>query len=528
MFYKIEIFLSSLDVILILSKFLSLKQIKNGYIALCPFHSEKNPSFFFDAIKKRYYCFSCNRRGNILNFIMDYKNLSFKEVLEFLLTFSSDFKKKRRLLPKYLELLNTISQIYFRNLKRNFFLDKNLSFFLSKRGINLDNINTFKIGFAEGLDNLSKILFNFGYQENLLIDSGVFFLKNGSFLDRFQNRIVFPIRNVNGQIIAFGGRSLIDNFKPKYINSAETRFYSKSLEFYGLYEALNFFKTSTVIIVEGYIDVITLHSYGIKNVISILGTSFTKDHFKKLKSIYRNIIFCFDGDKAGRSASIKTAFSCLSYIQYGNFIGFILLPRNYDPDSFFKDGKKNKFLGFLKKPIYLLDLIFNRLKFNFKFKSNENENENENEDKNLKFLSYIFKFLCSISNIYIKKIVFYYFFKNYFNNECILFNHFSSLLFKFEKNAVSCAIRAAFLMLKNRDLFFKIEQNRFLFSKNINFLSDINFFFEVFILIKRYRLIDLNNINIFLFQKIKLEKFSYFNLKEDDFFSLLHEIYEKC
>ncbi|HIH2762110.1 MAG TPA: toprim domain-containing protein [Candidatus Azoamicus sp.] len=127
-----------------------------------------------------------------------------------------------------------------------------------------------------------------------------------------------------------------------------------------MYESFNSVKCSTVIIVEGYIDVITLHKYGIKNVMLVLGTAFTKEHFKKISSIYKNIIFCYDGDSAGRSATERTAFFCLQYLQYANTIGFILLPIGHDPDSFIKCGFKNRFY-FFKKPIYILDLIFNRL-----------------------------------------------------------------------------------------------------------------------------------------------------------------------
>ena len=226
MYYNLKDFLLSIDVYSVFSNFLFLKETKNGYLALCPFHLDKTPSFFLNSFTKRYYCFACHKKGNILTFVMDYKKFSFRESLDFLSVYflnGCNFKKK---ISRSFELVNLVSNLYFKNLKKNYFLNKDLNNFFYKRNLSFDDINSFKLGFSENKFNwLSYMLFKFGYLRKHLSSSGLFFIKDDSFYDRFRNRIVFPIRNIYGQIIAFGGRSLNDKFKPKYINSSETTFF---------------------------------------------------------------------------------------------------------------------------------------------------------------------------------------------------------------------------------------------------------------------------------------------------------------
>lgn len=519
MHYKVEKFLLSLDVLNILNNFLIFKKLKNGYLALCPFHSDKHPSFFFNSLKNRYYCFACHKKGNILDFVMEYNKLSFRDALLFLSKYSNLKIEYKNTNLKSFELLNVISNIYYDNLKKNFDLNKNLKFFILNRVIDFNCIDFFKIGYSENENIfLQNILFNFGYNKNLLLQSGVFYIKNSLCIDRFKNRIVFPIRSIDGEIIAFGGRSLNDFFKPKYINSSETSFFSKKLEFYGLYEAFNFFKSNTIIIVEGYMDVITLHRFGIKNVIAVLGSSFTKHHFNKIKSIYKNIIFCFDGDKAGKLASVRTAFSALSYMSYGNFIGFILLPEEFDPDSFLKAGNRSLFLNFIKKPVYLLDLIFNRIKSKISFF----------KDDKFKFFSVVLSLLDRISNLFIKKIIFFYLFKKRFNEDYYSFNFFKYYSLFLKKN-ITLGLKLSFFVIKNREFLFKFDRNYFLLSKNLDFLSDINLFFEVSILIYRYNLNNFNTINKFLFRKININEFNSinsFSIGKSYILSLFDKLYE--
>ncbi|HIH2762423.1 MAG TPA: DNA primase [Candidatus Azoamicus sp. MARI] len=523
MYYKLNDFLYSFNVQSVISKFISLKDTKNGYLALCPFHLDKTPSFFLSASTKRYYCFACHKRGNVLTFIMEYKNLSFNSSLDLLSSYIPlGYKVKKK--PKSFELVNVVSDVYFKNLKKNYLLNKNVYAFFDKRNISFTDIDIFKLGLSESnVSWLSDILFNLGYSVRHLHFSGLFFLKNGFYFDRFRYRIIFPIRNIYGQVIAFGGRSLDDKFKPKYINSSETTFFSKRSEFYGLYESFSSIKCSTIIIVEGYIDVITLHKYGIRNVIAVLGTVFSKEHFKKISSIYKNIIFCYDGDNAGRIATERTAFFCLQYLQYAMSISFVLLPMGHDPDSFIRCGFKNRFLDLLKKPIYILDLIFNRLAYKF--------NLNRYKDK-ISFFSEVFKVIDKSINLYLKKVLFFYFFKKFFEHENIIFDYINFNLVAVKKNFICpMGLRAAYFLCKNKNYILKININKFLYCNNLDFFSDINIFFETLILLRRNTSIDLKIINNLIFNKIDLNKLFSFNVDfdtDDIFKSFLNKIYDIC
>lgn len=523
MHYNLKDFLYSIDIYSVLSKFVLLKEIRNGYLALCPFHLDKTPSFFLNAFTKRYYCFACHKKGNVLTFIMEYKKLSFREALDFLSVYVVSTYKFKKKLSKSFELVSLVADIYFKNLIKNYFSNKDLKVFFYNRHITFDDISTFRLGYSDNTFGwLTDVLLKLGYSLKHLSLSGLFFIKNTLYIDRFRHRIIFPIRNIYGQIIAFGGRTLNENFKPKYINSSETNFFSKRSEFYGLYESFNSIKCSTIIIVEGYIDVITLHKSGILNVIAVLGTSFTKEHFKKISSIYKNIIFCYDGDDAGRRATVRTAFSCLQYIQYANVISFVLLPIGYDPDSFIRSGFKNKFLYLLKKPIYILDLIFNR--FIFKFKAMHEKNK-------MLFFSNLFRVVNKISNLYLKKILFFYFFKKCFEHESIIFDYIDLSVNRIEKKYVfPLGFRAFYFLFKNPNMVSCIDVNIFFSCCNVCFFSDINLFFETLILIIRSKSIDLKTINNFILNKINLNDFIFFQFDDsiDIFMSLVNKIYKGC
>lgn len=523
MYYKIKDFLLSIDIYSVVSKFILLKEARNGYVALCPFHHDKNPSFFLNLFIKRYYCFACHKKGNVLTFVMDYKKLSFYDALNFLsINFSPKYKVKKYL-SKSDELINVVSDLYYNNLLKNIESDKNLIQFVKSRGISIDDIDTFKLGFCSGNFNwLASILIGLGYSSKYLSLSGLFVFKNGFFYDRFRYRIIFPIRDIHGNVIAFGGRVLKDEFKPKYINSAETFLFSKKSEFYGIHEAFLFSKCDTIIIVEGYMDVITLHKYKIKNVIAVLGTAFSKEHFKKISSIYKNIIFCYDGDNAGRLATIRTALSCLEYIFHGVCINFVLLPQNFDPDSFIKAGYIDKFLEFLKKPVYILDLVFNRLIFNFGYK-----------DK-IEFFSEVLFLVKKIQNLYLKKFIFFFFFRRHFEVESIIFDYarYNDRAQYFSVSAISSLdFKACYFLLKKRELISFVNLNYFLCSYKIDFFSDVNSFFETLIIIRRNRLIESKFINYLILNKIDFinsESLNLIKVNESEFLKLLSEIYKSC
>ncbi|QKX01135.1 DNA primase [Wolbachia endosymbiont of Dipetalonema caudispina] len=311
----------------IVSKKVKLVKRGDSFVGLCPFHNEKTPSFFVNDIKGLYYCFGCLAYGDVFEFIIRTESLNFKEVL------------KKLALVTGIELprdLNTTKSEKNRkrssalNLATNWFVQKNHEVIshLKQRKILPKIINKFKIGYAPS-SGLKEYLNFLGIEDEILIDVG---LINKNFCDYFRNRLIFPIYNIFGQVIGFGGRALSSKQQPKYLNSPENRLFRKRENLYGLNFALSeILRKQQVFIVEGYFDVIAFHQAGINNVIATLGTAISIEQIKNLWRFAKEISICMDGDDAGCSAAIRIAEFILPILRPGYTLKFINLSNNRDP-----------------------------------------------------------------------------------------------------------------------------------------------------------------------------------------------------
>ncbi len=374
--------LSRVDIVEIINDKVKLKQYGNNYKGLCPFHAENTPSFSVSKSKQFYHCFGCGASGDVIKFLTEYEGLTFIEAVEKLALIANikipeTGNTKHEDYGQLFQVNNFVLPIFKNNLQKN----HNALNYLESRNISKDEIEFFDIGFSnDSWDFLSKKL----KEEKLLkeaMDVGLVAEKNNKIYDRFRNRVIFPIKNSAGNVIAFGGRTLNPEEPSKYINSPESKIFYKSSEVYGLFEAKQIInKIDKVVVVEGYTDVIALYINGFKNVVATLGTAFTKSHLNKLLRYTKNIIFCFDGDKAGKNAAWKALTNSLSEIRDNVSIEFAFLPDGKDPDQLCRESGKNSFEKVMSSSLLLSEFMFENLK--------EGLNLNNVEDKS-KFISKI-------------------------------------------------------------------------------------------------------------------------------------------
>ena len=464
--------LSKINIINVLKSFIHLKKSGNGYFANCPFHEEKTPSFFVSEKKQKYYCFGCHRSGNIISFLIKYKSMRFIEAINFLLkrTKNKNIQNICKEISIYY-ITKIITKLYNKNLIVKWYYNNKLLNFLHKRNLNFNIIKRFQVGFVDDTWNfLSK---NNHLSQNIkskLELLGLLIKKEKIIYDRFRNRVIFPIRNINGETVGFGARTLDDNLKPKYINSPESKIFSKKNEFYGIYEAKIYNDTHVyIIVVEGYLDVISLNRHGITNVVAVLGTFFSKNHFKILKLLYKKIIFCFDGDKAGQNASLRTAYSCLSYADLNIFIGFMILPQKHDPDSYINEYGKISFLSKMNKATYILDYLYNitSLKYGKDYLAHK-----------------LYDITNHIKNPFSKKFMLNYFADKLINKPSKIFNNFDKKKIN-DTKMILLGIRGCLLILKQRNLINTVNINKLIINKNIKFASDVHAFLELIIVLKK-------------------------------------------
>ncbi|CAL4318050.1 DNA primase [Buchnera aphidicola] len=364
--------LSKTNIVDLIKSKINLKKKGKNYQSKCPFHEEKTPSFIVNNEKQIYHCFGCNMHGNAIDFLMHYDGFTFIECIEELSILNNTYipykKNNYKLYQEYgkkkklYDLMKNISYIYHKNLNQKQSI-KILNY-IKKRGIKKKIFNLFLLGYAN-LKTTQQILnISRNYNTQDLINTGVININySGKKYDRFHNRIIFPIRDQHGKINGFGGRLLkINNQFPKYINSPETKIFHKKKQIYGLYELKKKNNLKYLIVVEGYFDVIVLKQFNIKNVISILGTSCTKEHLKKMFNMTNTIIFCYDGDKAGRKASWQTLINSLPYLYKKKYLKFIFLPKNEDPDSIIQKEGKKSFKKRIKNAIYMSEYFFKKIK----------------------------------------------------------------------------------------------------------------------------------------------------------------------
>lgn len=341
----IDDLLNRTDIVDVVSSRLQLKKAGKNHTACCPFHKEKTPSFSVSPDKQFYYCFGCGAGGNALGFIMDHDNLDFPQAVEELAKAagmeipreeSGRSHKPRQPTDSPLYPLLTAAADFYRQALKSHPSRKAAVDYLKGRGLTGEIARDFGLGFAPpGWDNLFKHLSSDTLQQKAMIDAGLLIenAETGKRYDRFRDRVMFPIRDSRGRIIAFGGRVLGDD-KPKYLNSPETPVFHKGQELYGLYEARkNNRNLDEIIVVEGYMDVIALAQQGLRNAVATLGTATSEEHLKRLFRVVPSVLFCFDGDQAGRNAAWRALEATLSSLQDGRRARFLFLPEGEDPDT---------------------------------------------------------------------------------------------------------------------------------------------------------------------------------------------------
>ena len=340
--------IESADIVEIIGSRLELKKAGRNFQGLCPFHNEKTPSFSVSPEKQFFHCFGCKESGTALTFLMKYENLDFVEAIEALAKhLGRDVPRergKRESAPEQtreLLALEAAVQIFKDNLRNS----KDAISYLKNRGISGEIARDFGLGYApDEWQHLSSKLEKNGFSVQVLINCGLITTNDrGRHYDRFRGRITFPIRNIRGKTIGFGGRILRDG-APKYLNSPETKLFSKSNEVYGLFEARRGNqRLDRLILVEGYMDVIALAQHGIRNSVATLGTAVGEEHFRRMYRYSREIVCCFDGDEAGRSAAFRALEAALPFLDEKKRINFIFLPDGEDPDSFVHSNGYDQF-----------------------------------------------------------------------------------------------------------------------------------------------------------------------------------------
>ncbi|MBN2689198.1 MAG: DNA primase [Gammaproteobacteria bacterium] len=352
--------ITRVDIIDVVGDRIKLKKNGANYTACCPFHNEKTPSFTVSQSKQFYYCFGCGAHGNAISFLMEYDKLDFVSAIENLaakvgLEVPREKDAGRVQDSSLINLLGDVSKFYVRQLKHS----NNAIEYLKQRGLDGHVCRDFNIGFAP--DSWDSLLNNFKHNKNGLSRAGLLVENKQKSYDRFRNRIIFPIKNHRGQVIAFGGRALGDSL-PKYLNSPETELFHKGSELYGLFEARLAHKNLPYLfVVEGYMDVVALAQHEIKCAVATLGTSVTENHVRKLFRYTEKIIFCFDGDKAGRKAAWRALENTLSLMHDGVEVLFLFLPEGEDPDSQVRKEGKDRFLHRIKNAMPLSDFFYQEL-----------------------------------------------------------------------------------------------------------------------------------------------------------------------
>ncbi len=346
----IDELLSRTDIVALIEEYVPLKRAGKEFTACCPFHDEKTPSFTVSPTKQFYHCFGCGAHGTALGFLMEYEHMEFVEAVQELaaranlpvpLVTQENEAAKDRNIARH-EILERVVRWYRQQLREHPEGQRAIHY-LKGRGLSGKTAAAFEIGFApSGWNNL---LSTFGHdQRELLIETGLIIEKEGGkSYDRFRNRIMFPIRNDRGKVIGFGGRVLNEG-TPKYLNSPETPIFHKGEELYGLHQVRKAVrKPERIVVVEGYMDVISLVQHGILCTVATLGTATTQSQLRRLFRFVSEVVFCFDGDRAGRDAAVRAMENALPEMREGRSIRFMFLPEGEDPDSLIRKEGSSSF-----------------------------------------------------------------------------------------------------------------------------------------------------------------------------------------
>ena len=351
----------------VVGKSVQLKKRGKEFIGLSPFNNEKTPSFTVNDDKEFYHCFSTGEHGNIFDFLMKTKSIGFGEAVKILAAeagmqpyrFSHFDKKKETRFQTYKKIYKEYSDHFHSQIFEE--TNKEALLYLGERNVNEVIINDFKLGYVPWKNNFHKKLLETYSEEDINL-SGLYFKneKTGKYIDRFNSRIIFPINNVYGETIAFGGRIIREGKLAKYINSPETEFYKKGNIIFNLDKAKDTrAKTKEVIIVEGYMDVVSLFSNGIKNVIANSGTALTERQINLIWRYFENPIICLDGDESGQKAAFRISEKLIPFINEKNKIFFTIMPEGQDPDDYVKKNGKDNFNKLLKDKQIIQSFIYN-------------------------------------------------------------------------------------------------------------------------------------------------------------------------
>ncbi|MEH6650003.1 MAG: DNA primase [Motiliproteus sp.] len=357
------------DIVDVVEERLQLKRTGRNYSGLCPFHKEKSPSFSVNPEKQFFYCFGCGAGGNALGFVMEHDRLEFPEAVETLAkrqgleipAQANENTQQDKQRQRSFDLLQRADDFFQEQLRNHPERNKAVDY-LKQRGLDGTIAKRFGIGYAPpGWDNLLKKIGN--EQQQALDDAGLVIQKpeQKKCYDRFRDRIMFPIVDMRGRVIAFGGRVLNDE-KPKYLNSPEILTFKKHEELYGLYQARQANRElQRVLIVEGYMDVVALAQFGISNAVATLGTATSEHHLRRLYKLMPEVVFCFDGDNAGRKAALRALDNALALMEDGRQARFLFLPDGEDPDSMVRSEGTEAFNQRISQSLPLSQFLFDSL-----------------------------------------------------------------------------------------------------------------------------------------------------------------------
>ena len=473
----------------VVGKVVQLKKRGKEFIGLSPFKNEKTPSFTVNDEKEFYHCFSTGEHGNIFDFLMKTKSFGFGEAVKTLAAeagmqpyrFSNFDKKKDLRFQTYKNIFKNYTNYFHENLFHS--NSREAMDYLTKRGLKKDTIEKFKLGYVSWKNSFYDELLK-SYSEEEINLTGLYYRndKTGKLIDRFNSRIIFPINNLSGETIAFGGRIIRNGKLAKYINSPETEFYKKGSMIFNLDKAKDLrSETEEVLIVEGYMDVVSVYASGIKNVISNSGTALTERQINLIWKFFANPIICLDGDESGQNAALRIAEKLFPLIKDNNKIFFSIMPEGTDPDDYIKLNGKDALLNLLKKKEIIQSFLWN---YHLSKVDRNNPYEISKFEKEIKKLAY------TIQDETLKKYVLENFLNEIKNLTPIQTSRRNLNYFPFKKRDFKILNETKILHQKNKDLskiqilefsillimlnFFEVALKRIEELASLNFLSEKN------------------------------------------------------
>ncbi len=392
----------STDIVSLISSYVDLKGNGNRYVGLCPFHKESTPSFNVSADKQLYHCFGCGASGNSISFIMHIENYDFLDALKHLAeqnniqleTTDEDYEQRKKEKELLIEINTKTARYFYKNLFSD--LGKDALDYVYQRKISEQMQRKFGLGYAtKSFDDLYNFLVDEGYSTEIIMKSGLITEKNGKYYDKFINRLMFPIFDVYGKVVAFGGRIMGEGM-PKYLNSPETPVFNKSKVLYNLNYAKNE-KGRQLILVEGYMDALMLYQYGIRNVVAVLGTAFNDNHVRTLRKYCDKVFLLFDSDEAGVKA-VKRAIPFI--VENGLKVRVVKLDDAKDPDEFLQKFGRDSFVNTLRNSVDNIVFEIEELYKSF---------DTTLPDERLEFITQVIKLLNGLNNdieraVYLEKV----------------------------------------------------------------------------------------------------------------------------